>query len=224
MKVRYLEASLTNNARGPDTIRIPAERVDLDDTVQCVIVRQTRSELAAFGVGGQLDSSAIADERQRTADAAAASDDLVGRADALTDEGEAGRLTRAEEEVRVGTRPVQAGEVVVSKQVETERVTTPVSRRVEHVRIERRPVSGASAASPELGEGEIRVPVIEEEVVVEKRPVIKEEIVVSRHAETETEQVETDVRRERVDVEGDEQLVDADGVTPRRAGTGGRRG
>jgi uncharacterized protein (TIGR02271 family) len=107
--------------------------------------------------------------------------------------------------------------------VETERVTTPVQRRVEHVRIEQRPVNDATGTA-ELREGEIRVPVMEEEVIVEKRPVVKEEIVVSREVATETEQVEADVRRERVDISGDEELVDRDSTARRQRAGGGNRG
>ena len=53
----------------------------------------------------------------------------------------------------------------------------------------------------EIGDQEIRVPVTEEEIVVEKRPVVKEEIVVTKRAVEETQNVEADVRRERVDVD-----------------------
>ena len=45
------------------------------------------------------------------------------------------------------------------------------------------------------------MPLHAEEVVVEKRPVVKEEIVVRKHAVQDTENVEADLRRERVDVE-----------------------
>ena len=63
------------------------------------------------------------------------------------------------------------------------------------------------------------LPVMEEEVIVEKRPVVKEEIVVTREVATETETVEADVRREQIDISGDEQLVDRDGMTrTQRAG------
>jgi uncharacterized protein (TIGR02271 family) len=110
-------------------------------------------------------------------------------------------MTRSEEELRIGTREVQAGEVVVNKTVETEHVSAPVERRVERVRVERRPVTGATANMEARIEGnEIRVPIVEEEVVVEKRPVVKEEIVLSRDVATETEVVESDIRKERVDV------------------------
>lgn len=50
-------------------------------------------------------------------------------------------------------------------------------------------------------EEEIRVPVVEEEVVVEKRPVVKEEVVVRTKPVTDEKIVEADLRKERVDVD-----------------------
>jgi uncharacterized protein (TIGR02271 family) len=84
-------------------------------------------------------------------------------------------------------------------------------------------VSDATGTA-ELREGEIRVPIMEEEIVVEKRPVVKEEIVVTREVATETENVEAEVRREQIDISGDEQLVDRDGTTRRQRAGGGNRG
>jgi stress response protein YsnF len=48
---------------------------------------------------------------------------------------------------------------------------------------------------------EVRMPVTEEEVVVEKRPEVKEEIRVRKDVAREEEVVEKDVRKEEVDVE-----------------------
>jgi uncharacterized protein (TIGR02271 family) len=45
------------------------------------------------------------------------------------------------------------------------------------------------------------VPIVEEELVVERRPVVKEEIVIKKKAVRETRTVEADLRKERVDVE-----------------------
>jgi uncharacterized protein (TIGR02271 family) len=115
--------------------------------------------------------------------------------------GEAAYLTRSEEELAVGKRPVEAGEAAIRKTVETERVRQPVSKRREEVDIERRPVEGVAAGDVEVGEEEIRVPLTEEEVVVEKRPVVKEELVVKKRDVEETEQVEADLRKERIDVD-----------------------
>jgi uncharacterized protein (TIGR02271 family) len=71
----------------------------------------------------------------------------------------------------------------------------------EEVEVERRPITeGQEGQAAELKGDEIRVPLMEEEVVVEKRPVTKEEVVIRKHAVEETENVEADVRKERVDI------------------------
>jgi uncharacterized protein (TIGR02271 family) len=112
------------------------------------------------------------------------------------------RLTRGAEELRIGKRPVQAGEVAVKKHVETERVRQPVTRRGEEVEIERRPVTaGAPSRDSQIRGQEIRVPVTEEEAVIEKRPVTKEEVIISKHPTEVQDTVETDIRKERIDVE-----------------------
>lgn len=108
-----------------------------------------------------------------------------------------------EEEARVGKRQVQAGEVDVRKTVETRRVEQPVTRMREEVEVERRPIKGDRPASgtAEFKEGETTIPLMEEEVVVEKRPVAKEEVVIRKHAVEDTENVDVDLRKERVDID-----------------------
>jgi uncharacterized protein (TIGR02271 family) len=109
-------------------------------------------------------------------------------------------LTRAEEELRIGKREVNR-EARVGKHVETERVREPVVRRREEVIVERRPVESNSATTPSIGEHEVRIPLMEEEVIVEKRPVVKEELIVSKRIVEEREVVEADVRREKFDID-----------------------
>lgn len=111
------------------------------------------------------------------------------------------RLTRSAEELRIGKRQVKAGEVNVRKHVETEKVNEPVTRMREDVHIERRPVSGKQTSKAEIGEDEVRVPIMEEELAVEKRPVVKEELVIGTERKQETENVEADLRKERIDVD-----------------------
>ena len=60
---------------------------------------------------------------------------------------------------------------------------------------------GQSMGTPVFRDGEIRVPIIEEELVIEKRPVVKEELVIRTHTVTEERTIHADVRKERVDVE-----------------------
>jgi uncharacterized protein (TIGR02271 family) len=113
------------------------------------------------------------------------------------------RIPITEEEIRVGKRQVKAGEVGVRKTVETKHVEQPVTRRREEVEVERRPIQGdqAAAGAADFKEGETRIPLMEEEVVVEKRPVAKEEVVIRKHTVEDTEDVGTDIRKERVDID-----------------------
>ena len=117
-----------------------------------------------------------------------------------TREGEQ-RLTVSEEELALGKREVEAGHVEIDKRVTTEHVRESVPTMREEVTVERRPISDPLAAGQARIEGdEIRVPLHEEEVVVEKRVVPKEELVVKKHQVIEETPVEADLRRERVDV------------------------
>jgi uncharacterized protein (TIGR02271 family) len=106
-------------------------------------------------------------------------------------------MTRSEEELAIGKREVRAGEVDVEKHVHTEHVRRPVTRRVEEVEVERRAARGRG----EIREEEIRVPVSEEELVVEKRPRVREELIVRKRPVEETEQIEADLRREEIEIE-----------------------
>ena len=113
------------------------------------------------------------------------------------------RMTLSEEQLQVGKRQVQAGEVELHKRVETEHVREQVPVTREEVTVERRPLSGAEAANVQIGEGQdIRVPVMREEAVVEKRAVAKEQVLVRKRAVTENQTVEADLRRERLDESG----------------------
>ena len=124
-------------------------------------------------------------------------------------------LTRAEEEVSVGKREVMRGEARVAKHVETEQVSTPVTRRHEELVVERRPVQEGMRADATISEEEVRIPLMEEEVVVEKRPVVKEELVVGKRMVEERDTVETEVRREEFDIDQN--------ATTRRGRTPGER-
>lgn len=127
-------------------------------------------------------------------------------------EGDEARLTLSEEELEIRKQRMSAGEVDVHKRVETEHVTTPVTTYREEAVVERRPISDETlqAGTARIEGDEIRVPLMEEEVIVEKRVVPKEELVVKKHMVQETENVEADLRRERADVDrqGDVQLRD----------------
>ena len=124
-------------------------------------------------------------------------------AQGITEE-EATRLVLSEEQLAVGKRDVQTGEVGVRKHVETEHVHEEVELRREEVEIERRPLGEgyAGSAGATIGAGEeIRIPLHAEEAVVEKRVVPTEEIVVRKREVVETQPVDAELRRERAEVE-----------------------
>jgi uncharacterized protein (TIGR02271 family) len=121
------------------------------------------------------------------------------------------------EELHAHKQPVEAGEVRVRKEVHTEHKTMDVPVQREEVVIERHAATGAGTTSDIRAGEEIRIPVREEHVSVEKRPVVKEEVTVGKRAVQDTERVAGDVRKEEVRVErkGD---VEVRGATTRPGG------
>jgi len=119
------------------------------------------------------------------------------------------RVQRAEEELRAGTRERDAGRVNIRKRVRTDREQVRVPKRHEEVSIDRVPVNEGGTKA-QIGEDEVSVPVVEDEVVVEKRLVAKEEIRVRKDVVGDEEVVEEDVRKEEVDID--------DRTTGRRGG------
>jgi uncharacterized protein (TIGR02271 family) len=114
-----------------------------------------------------------------------------------------------EEELRVEKDRVQAGEVRLRKEVTTEERTVEVPVTREEVVIERRPAAQGREAGGSIGEGEeIRIPLMEEEVRVEKTPVVREEISLKKQQVQDTEQVSETLRREeaRIEQTGDTNL------------------
>ena len=111
---------------------------------------------------------------------------------------EGARIQVREEELQAHKQLVETGEVRVRKEVVTEHRTLEVPVQREEVVIERHAPTG------ELVE-EIRIPVSEEQVTVEKRPVVKEEVTVGKRVVQGTERVGGEVHKEvvRVEREGD---------------------
>ena len=109
------------------------------------------------------------------------------------------RVQRQEEELRAGVREREAGEVGVRKTVRTERERIAVPKKREEVSVERVPVNDGTPG--QIGEDEISVPIVEEEVVVDKQAVVKEEIRVRKDVVQEEEVVEAEVRKEEIDID-----------------------
>jgi uncharacterized protein (TIGR02271 family) len=123
-------------------------------------------------------------------------------------------MTRSEEELRVGTRTRERGRVRLRKYLttETQTVTVPIQR--EEVRVEREPITDANRAAatsgPELSEEEHEVTLHEETPVVDKRAVPKERVRLDTDTVTEQRQVTEDLRKEQIQVHGDDDHTDRD--------------
>jgi uncharacterized protein (TIGR02271 family) len=206
---------------GNRSVLIPAEVITVDDRLRRMVVSHPRSLVETAPSLGHQDEVTPEFERRVRVHYGLSAEGRTGWGALYT--GAAGptearspdpapdmsgheeddfRVRRSEEEIRVETREREAGEMRVRKRVrtETERLTVP-KKRVE-VSVERVPVEGDEAATaPQIGDEEIVVPVVEEEIVVEKRPVVKEEIRIRKRAVEEVEVVEEDVRREEVEID-----------------------
>jgi uncharacterized protein (TIGR02271 family) len=116
-------------------------------------------------------------------------------------------VQRSEEELRVERREREAGRMRVRKRVRIDRERIEVPKRRVVVTVERVPVEGSTptegeiTASPEIAEEEIVIPIVEEEIVVEKRAVVKEEIHIQKQVVEDVEVVEEDVRKEEVEID-----------------------
>jgi uncharacterized protein (TIGR02271 family) len=111
-------------------------------------------------------------------------------------------VTRSEEELQVGKRPVEAGSVRLRKWVETEPVDVDLELQRETARVTREQID-QPVGDAEFGEDEVEVPLRAEEPVAQKRKVAKERVGIEKDVETDTATVRDEVRKERVDVEGD---------------------
>jgi uncharacterized protein (TIGR02271 family) len=142
---------------------------------------------ATTGASASIMSDSTASTRE-AANARAASTRGGGR-----------KIQLSEEELHVSKQPVQTGEVTVRKEVRTEHKTIDVPVAKEEVVIERHAASGRAG---EIGEGqEIRVPVSEEHVHVEKEPRVREEVTVGKRRREETKHVSGTVKKEELKVE-----------------------
>ena len=116
-------------------------------------------------------------------------------------------MTRSEEELRVGTERRETGRARLRKYVvtETEQRTVPVRR--EEVRVEREPIGEGNVDQAldglEISEEEHEVVLHEERPVVEKEVVAKERVRLTAEERTAEETVSEDLRKERIETDGD---------------------
>ena len=127
-----------------------------------------------------------------------------------TQESDAPEVVRSQEQLRVSTETERLGSARAVKHVDTERVETRVQRGSEHADTERVVVPDAEADSGQvetLPDGSLSIPVFEEQIVVTKRLVVRERVVVRKHTVYEDQVVSAELKRERLEVKGDEGVV-----------------
>jgi uncharacterized protein (TIGR02271 family) len=174
-----------------DGLMVPYSKDQVNDSPDIdaeEISQETEAELAAFyGLGYSKERSATG----RTEGAPRGN---------KRDEDQA--MTRAEEELEVGKRPVDAGTARLKKWVETEPVALDVELQREVARVTREPID-RPAGEHEFSEEEVEVPLHREKPVVQKQAVAKERVGLQKDVQTETQTVEDELKKERVEVEGD---------------------
>jgi uncharacterized protein (TIGR02271 family) len=123
-------------------------------------------------------------------------------------------MTRSEEELQVGTETRERGRARLRKYVTTEQQTVTVPVQREEVRVEREPITDANldaaTSGPAISEEEHEVTLREEEVVVDKRAVPKERVHLDTETVTDKRQVSEEVRKEQIEVEGDQDQLRRD--------------
>ncbi|HEY8551681.1 MAG TPA: DUF2382 domain-containing protein [Vicinamibacterales bacterium] len=170
MKVRYFDVA---GEGGP--YRIPSEHIDLEPSEKRALIRGLeRADLGRYSATGHVPSGATS--------------------------------ARGEEMGVRRTAAAAAGGAMAARPFSTERSTPPegpTSSRAdaaatERARVvERRPIQ--DNPPDDLGPDDIRIPIVEEELVVERRPVVKEEIVIRKETVGGPGEVDSDLEKERID-------------------------
>jgi uncharacterized protein (TIGR02271 family) len=111
-------------------------------------------------------------------------------------------VIRSEEDLEVGKRSVEAGTARLRKWVETEPVALDVELKREVARVTREQID-QPVGEHDFREQEIEVPLHAEKPVVQKQAVAKERVGLEKDVQTDTQTVKDEVRKERVEVEGD---------------------
>jgi len=112
-------------------------------------------------------------------------------------------MTRSEEQLRVGKESVEAGKARLHKYVTSERVETDLPLQSESVRLEREPITeanrDAAMSGRDIKEAEYEGRLNAERPVVQKETVPIERIRLNKQAETQTQTVGDELRKEHVE-------------------------
>ncbi|OFS11496.1 YsnF/AvaK domain-containing protein [Kytococcus sp. HMSC28H12] len=184
-----------------------APRVDGDEHLD---VEQERELYRYYEVAG--DSAEVTERRTDdvaagTAAAGVADRDRVDADRDVADRVDTGddTMVRHEERLNVGTERVDGGELRLRKYVDTEEQTVTVPVTTESAKVVSRPVDGNTVDNGEaFREEEVNVHLESERPVVSKETVAVEEVGIETERHTENVQVSDSVRKERVEVDGED--------------------
>ncbi|WP_326825728.1 PRC and DUF2382 domain-containing protein [Streptosporangium sp. NBC_01756] len=140
-------------------------------------------------------------------------DDLMGRPGGAetsrggTTAGQDDAMTRSEEHLRVGKESHETGRARLRKYVVTEEEQVTIPTTHEEARLEREPITDANRDAalngPEITDAEHEVILHEERPVVDTETVPVERVRLTKEQVSEEETVSGQVRKERIETEGD---------------------
>lgn len=130
-------------------------------------------------------------------------DARLGRDDTRVDTDDADSMVRSEERLNVGVE-AQEHKVRLRKYTVTENVTKTVPVTHEEVRVERVPLGDDARPGHIDDDGDVaEMTVRDERAVADKETVAVEEVRLGKETHTEQEQVSGEIRKERIETEGD---------------------
>ena len=165
---------------------------DSPDIDEDEISQQCEADLAAYyglGYSQQRSQTGLTEGGKRPSGASRSGDDEQS-------------VTRSEEELEVGKRPVEAGTARLKKWVETEPVELDVELQREVARVSRERID-QPVGEHDFSEEEVEMPLHREKPVVQKQAVAKERVGLEKDVQTEKQTVRDELKKERVEVEGD---------------------
>jgi uncharacterized protein (TIGR02271 family) len=188
-----------------EDVRVPVEKAHVKDAPGIdadgeLSETEERELFTHYDLGYETDVDASTGNGHDVDVDASTGRDVSGR---TTDDA----MTRSEEELRVGTERREAGRARLRKYVvtETEERTVPVRR--EEVRVEREPITEGNVDQaldgPAISEEEHEVVLHEERPVVDKKVVPKERVRLDAEERTDEETVSEELRKERIETDGD---------------------
>ena len=188
---------------GTKRVLVPVQGASVRDDGICVAYEKDHVKDSP-----DIDADEIAPETERELYAFYGLGGTAGGTQQPTTTGEADTV-RHEEELQVGKRETEAGRVRLRKWVETEPVALDVELQRETARVVRETVDEPVGRDADaFGEDEVEVSLTEERPVVEKQTVAKERVGIEKDTTTDRRTVQDEVRKERVDIEGDGEVED----------------